>query len=187
MCVVRGVSGSMSTPPIATKYARFPDDMRLVREWLRVLGRDCSALYVGPAWGDDLWSWLNVDIGTGSALNWTAVEIDRDAASKTALYAASRVVVIHSDAMEHFGRYDLIVANNCWSVEPNDNQALFYHLLNMTDGILFARGSQVSPAKVATFRHYSEPPDAPAEIFAMRSVPMAEIVKSEFVNIERVA
>ena len=142
----------MMTPPTISKYARYPDDMRYVREWLRER-ETVQALYVGTAYGEDMFSWLNVDLGTGATVVWAGLEPDV-MAYRHCREATDQIYMLNKGVMDHAGQYDLIVANNVWRADSADNVAMLKHIQGMCRGILIARGANLE--RVGWWGHAGE-------------------------------
>jgi len=131
-------------PPPVSKYARYPDDIRLVREWIKWYPSDSiSALYAGPAYGEDLFSWLGVSINTGHVVRWTALDIDSSVCATLRMTAPAEICVMQGDALTHSTHYDLIIAYNIWSGDADANRPMLDNLIRNTEGMLIARGTQM--------------------------------------------
>jgi len=135
-------------PPTASTYARTPQDMQFVREaladWKPALLR---ALYIGPAFGEDFVSWIPVGWGTGTEVQWTALELDPTAAAAVAQHSGVPVEVLEGDFRRGIpAGFALIVANHVWTHSPAENIRGLELLLRARPALLIAHDHKCSAA-----------------------------------------
>lgn len=143
-------------------YARTPSDMRLLRE----IGRQqwipgtYQGLYVGCAYGDDLYSWVPVLWGTGRDLFWHIIDVEGPCVEtvKHTLQGIRncrverhdyRILLCHTN----IGWYDIIVANRVWynnETSLDENEAGMRVLLAAKPRIIFARGHGLHTSTIKT-------------------------------------
>ena len=115
-------------PPLTSVYIRYPDDMRLVRSMLPQFGCGASALYIGPAFGEDFFSWLTIGFGTGVNIFWEFIEIDKEAYKKVFKEVSTfipSVNCIHGNFTKKEtieGEYGIIIANHVWKNDVDENK-----------------------------------------------------------------
>jgi len=119
-------------PPLVSVYARYPEDMRLVRTMLaRWKGKTIKALYIGPAYGEDYFSWLTVGFGV-CGVYWSFLEIDEeaynflhstDSSMDKLFWYLPPMEGIHGDFTEEIkGEFDIIIANHVWKNDIGENK-----------------------------------------------------------------
>jgi len=111
-------------PPLVSVYARYPEDQRYVRKQLIQSG-GMNGLYIGPAYGEDFFSWLTVGLGIGSVF-WAFIEINEDAYKhlfKTLLVYFPPIECILGDFTKEIkGEFDIIIANHVWKNDIGENK-----------------------------------------------------------------
>jgi len=131
----------MSNTPIASYYARTPSAMRAMRvllsQWEYAVA---SACYIGCARGEDFYSWYPVAWGTGTDLEWTALDIKMEAVQYTAHCGPDDVKYICHDFRHGLEHYDFVIANRVWTHEMRHDVNGLRTILRSNPVVLFTRG-----------------------------------------------
>ena len=131
---------SILLPPAKSKYARHTDDLHFIRTWLHTQEGRVMALYVGTAYGEDLYSWLGIGLGTPTTVSWTGIEIRRVVADYVRDAIGKRAKIIHGDILEHSCKYNFIIASHVWDTDAIKNKPLLMHLLTLAP-LVIAQGA----------------------------------------------
>ncbi|MEP0814532.1 MAG: hypothetical protein HRF49_07700 [bacterium] len=134
-------------PPVISRYLRCPEDVRIARWWLEQQSEPVKALYIGPAYGEDFYSFLTIGFGLKNTIEWHAVELNREAFDSlddpvikflgVQLFLAD--FEAHVCATPH-RQYDLIIANYCWHAAwDGSKRRRLKALLDCNPGLLICR------------------------------------------------
>ena len=135
----------MALAPVASEYARTPQDMRLLRMLLpqrKAIGT--TAYYIGVANGDDFYSWLNVGMGINTGVHWIGVDIREECvwhvAQVTHQSGIPCQLCVHDYRQGIPYDLDVVVANRIWETRTERNQAGLKTILDARPHLLITRG-----------------------------------------------
>lgn len=158
-------------PPTVSIYARTPNDQRVIRRLISAHeGSTLRALYIGPSFGEDFFSWLPIGYGTGTQVSWDALEIDVKASAHLRKHLPDGIMLYHGGDFRtdsFLYNYDIIIANHVWTIDAKENLPNLQKLLDNAQLAVIARDHKQPDEQFAhcSFRVFKHKVPIPNELW----------------------